>query len=169
MTHGFYDATVPVYRRGLNGLLTLLARANESSGPDANPLDYLGSTAAEPLRPISGQIVISCHKAGNDMRRVLGRPVLNWPSVELTFAGVNQRIHETCDFLAGLGVDEVVQAQQATVTLGSAAKGNLRTMPATDFILARSLPQFFFHLTAVYVTLRQAGVKIGKPDFLGHL
>ena len=35
------------------------------------------------------------------------------------------------------------------------------------FIQRWTLPNFFFHLTTVYALLRNAGVELGKQDFLG--
>ena len=35
------------------------------------------------------------------------------------------------------------------------------------YIQRWTLPNFFFHLTTVYALLRQAGVELGKQDFLG--
>jgi hypothetical protein len=32
-----------------------------------------------------------------------------------------------------------------------------------------ALPNFFFHVTTAYAILRNAGVSLGKPDFLQHL
>ena len=36
-----------------------------------------------------------------------------------------------------------------------------------DYLLHFVLPNFYFHVTTAYGILRQAGVKIGKLDFLG--
>jgi hypothetical protein len=32
-----------------------------------------------------------------------------------------------------------------------------------------SLPNFFFHVTTAYALLRQAGVELGKADYLGPM
>ena len=36
-----------------------------------------------------------------------------------------------------------------------------------DYLLTFALPNFYFHVTTTYAILRNAGVKIGKLDFLG--
>ncbi|WP_332749146.1 DUF1993 family protein [Sphingomonas sp. RB1R13] len=38
-----------------------------------------------------------------------------------------------------------------------------------EFLTGFALPNFFFHATTAYAILRQAGVSLGKPDFLQHL
>jgi hypothetical protein len=40
---------------------------------------------------------------------------------------------------------------------------------ARDFIQSFSPPNFYFHATTTYVTLRQFGAPLGKMDFLGQL
>jgi hypothetical protein len=37
------------------------------------------------------------------------------------------------------------------------------------YLTGFALPNFFFHATTAYAILRNAGVSLGKPDFLQHL
>ena len=37
------------------------------------------------------------------------------------------------------------------------------------FLQQWSLPNFFFHVTTAYALLRQAGVNLGKADYLGAM
>jgi uncharacterized protein len=36
-----------------------------------------------------------------------------------------------------------------------------------QYLMGVALPNFYFHCTTTYAILRQAGVEIGKRDFLG--
>lgn len=162
----FHEATVPVFQRGLNGLRTILAKASNHTGGDEAP-PILTKEIAERLRPLAGQVVSACNRAGTDTRRVLGRELLKLPKPDATYTALNARIAETMEYLATIDPAEMNAAASGTVTLGSAEKGNLRTMPSVDFILMSSIPQFFFHLTTIYVILRHNGVALRKPDFLG--
>ena len=38
-----------------------------------------------------------------------------------------------------------------------------------EYLTGFALPNFFFHVTTAYGILRNAGVSLGKPDFLQHL
>ena len=40
---------------------------------------------------------------------------------------------------------------------------------AAGFLTSFSLPNFYFHLTTAYNLLRQAGVKIGKLDYVKEI
>lgn len=161
-----YDASVPLYLRGLNGLLTILDKAAaHSAGGDPSAL--LGMPIAVKLNPMAGQVVSACNRAGRDPRMVLGQEVVKREKPEPTFSALKGRVAETMEFLRGIDVGEMNRAGDGSVTLGSKERGNLRSMNAVDFILMSSIPQFFFHLTTTYVILRHNGVALRKPDFLG--
>ena len=40
-------------------------------------------------------------------------------------------------------------------------------MDGADYLYHFALPNFYFHLTAVYAILRANGVALGKGDFIG--
>ena len=40
---------------------------------------------------------------------------------------------------------------------------------AQEYLLARQIPNFYFHVTTAYALLRHGGVEVGKSDFLGPL
>jgi uncharacterized protein len=42
-------------------------------------------------------------------------------------------------------------------------------MTGEAFLLAFSIPNFFFHVSMVYALLRHGGVDVGKGDYLGAL
>ena len=63
---------------------------------------------------------------------------------------------------ANIAVDA---ATGRTITLKSG--GRELSFGAVDYVNRYVFPNFYFHLTMVYALLRQAGVPIGKGDFLG--
>ena len=48
-------------------------------------------------------------------------------------------------------------------------KDSTRIFTAADFVLTFSVPNLHFHAATAYDILRQAGVPVGKRDFLGQL
>ncbi len=44
-----------------------------------------------------------------------------------------------------------------------------KTHRAEEYLVARQIPNFYFHVTTAYNLLRQGGVEIGKSDYLGTL
>jgi hypothetical protein len=45
--------------------------------------------------------------------------------------------------------------------------GQETSMSGLEYARSFALPNFFFHCTTTYSLLRQAGVALGKRDFLG--
>lgn len=88
---------------------------------------------------------------------------------------------ETAETLSGmLGIVERASADLAKVTEDELEAAASRTVTvklpgtdipfaAADFLLSFSQPNFFFHLTTAYDILREAGVELGKRDFLGQM
>jgi len=37
-----------------------------------------------------------------------------------------------------------------------------------QFLLARAIPNFYFHVTTAYDILRHGGLEVGKRDYLGN-
>ncbi|MBP0651971.1 DUF1993 family protein, partial [Mycobacterium tuberculosis] len=48
-----------------------------------------------------------------------------------------------------------------------AGAGKRAELVGADYLLHYSLPNFYFHLSMAYALLRQAGVDIGKRDYVG--
>ena len=44
-----------------------------------------------------------------------------------------------------------------------------KVMSGADYFVEHAVPNFFFHLTHAYAILREAGVSVGKRDYLGTL
>ena len=42
-------------------------------------------------------------------------------------------------------------------------------MYGADYLREMALPNFYFHATTAYAILRQAGVELGKRDFITYL
>ena len=56
--------------------------------------------------------------------------------------------------------------REITFPLGPTNKGQMK---GGDYLNHFVLPNVYFHCTAAYAILRQCGVEIGKPDFLGPI
>ena len=55
------------------------------------------------------------------------------------------------------------EGREVVLTIG----GNPLKLTGEQHLLHFALPNFYFHCTTTYAILRQAGVEIGKRDFLG--
>jgi uncharacterized protein len=76
------------------------------------------------------------------------------------------QIDETLAYLRGVTPDQVdaLIGQDMAFVAGP----NRIEFTAENFLLTFSMPNFFFHATTTYALLRQAGLPIGKLDFIGQ-
>lgn len=161
-----YEASIPLYNRGLNGLRLILGRARVHAGGDSES-SLLTSGVDDRLNTLAGQVVLACHRAATDIRRVLGFEVGKRPKPPASFDDMDRLIGQTTALLDSVDADALNGVQGSKIAVGSAQKGTRRMIGATEFILLHSIPQFYFHLTTAYVILRYNGVPLRKPDFLG--
>lgn len=166
MSSSLYEASIPLYQRGLSGLRVILARARTHSG-DGSPDELLNSGIADRLNTLAGQVASACNRASADVRRVLGVATVRPKKSPRTFAELDTLIAQTVAFLDSVDAEILDAAASNQITIGSAEKGNARTIGSTEYVLLNSIPQFYFHLTTVYVILRYNGIPLRKPDFLG--
>lgn len=161
-----FDASIPLYQRGLNGLRIILEKGVEHQARTGASGAFVADGDGR-LTPLAGHVVAACARPSIDLRRVLGREIVQRPPPEANVEALSARIAETGTFLETIAPETLNAAGERSLTLGSAEERTLRTVRSTDFILTQSIPQFFYHLTAVYVILRYNGVSLRKPDFLG--
>ncbi|MNV98628.1 hypothetical protein D3C71_1939070 [compost metagenome] len=84
---------------------------------------------------------------------------------ETTLAQLQQRIADTIAYLQSVTPEQVDGSQDRRITLSF---GEFKQeFQGGDYLLTFALPNFYFHVTTAYGILRQAGVPIGKLDFLG--
>ena len=89
--------------------------------------------------------------------------VVSFDSEVCTVEALQQQIEQTVAYLNGL---PKAQCEASTV-LSEKAGFNEVALPADDFIMLYIVPNFFFHLNAVYAIARHEGVPLSKQDYDG--
>ncbi len=162
-----YSASVPVFERMLGSMLAWLDKAEaHAKARNFDPDNYLSLRLAPDMLPLAKQIQIASDAAKGCISRLSGAEVPKWDDNEKTLADLRQRIQRT--------IDLVRQTQAATID-GTDAREivvplrNREPMrfSGEDYLRQWALPNFYFHVTMTYALLRQAGVELGKADFLG--
>ena len=160
-----HSATVPVFVRNLQNLLTWLDKAQahaDARGFDA--VNYLQLRLAPDMLPFIKQIQIASDTAKGCVARLAGVDIPKWDDNESTLEELRSRIRRTIDFVQGF--DEVRLAggdtREVLLTLRS---GEVR-FAGQRFLEHWALPNFYFHVTTAYALLRHAGVELGKADYL---
>ena len=111
------------------------------------------------------QVQLTSDFAKNSIARLAGIEPPKMPDEEKTLAELQARVRATVTWLQSITPTQLEGAETRHIVVP------LRTrtleMDGLPFIQRWVLPNFYFHMTTTYALLRQAGVSLGKQDFLG--
>ena len=168
MTISMHSASAPVFVKMLSSLLKWLDKAEAHAQArkfDAN--NFLTLRLAPDMLPLARQIQIASDAAKGCMARLAGVEIPKWPDDEATLDDLRARVKKTIDYVQGVGAAQVdgSEGREVTIPLRS---GDALKFDGETFLRHFALPNFYFHVTTVYALLRQAGVELGKADYLGR-
>jgi uncharacterized protein len=166
MTISMYTASVPVFVRALRNLRAVLQKgeahaAEKNFAPDV----LLQTRLIADMLPLVRQVQIATDMAKNGACRLAGMEPPKFEDDESTFAQLYTRIDRAIEVLDGLGAAEIDGSEARAITL-QMRTGEMK-FEGQAYLLDFVLPNLFFHCTTSYVILREAGVQIGKMDFIG--
>ena len=167
MSITMYTATVPTCVRALNSLASILEKAAAHAPVrKIDPATLLGSRLFPDMFPLATQIHIANDIAQGGAARLAGAPV---PAFEAKERNIGEWIAATQGTIAYLESLKPVQfdgSEDRTVTWQT--RTSTKNMQGTPYLFHHVLPNVFFHVTTAYDILRQAGLEIGKLDYLGR-
>jgi uncharacterized protein len=167
MTISMYQASVPVFVRGLTNLKGILGKAVAHAQSRKIQESVLFNARLYPdMFPLSRQVQIASDHA-KGVARLAGLEPPPYEDNEQMFADLNARIDRTIAFLNTLTPAQIDGSEEREVSrkLG----GKLMTFKGQVFLLQVAVPNFYFHATTAYAILRHNGVELGKSDFIGVL
>jgi hypothetical protein len=164
MATELYDLTVPVFTRSLKALSGLLDKAVAHAG-EAGAEALLANRLIDDMHPLAKQVQIACDSAKLCVARLSGAEAPVNEDVETTIAELKARIASTLDFLASVPRTAIDGQEDREVVLKF--PGGEWPFKGQAYVTGFALPNFFFHVTTAYGLLRQAGVPLGKRDFMG--
>jgi hypothetical protein len=106
--------------------------------------------------------------AKNALARLTGTEAPSMPDTEQNFAELRDRCNRTIAYLNGFDASSLADSAGREVVL-KFPNGSGYSFAGAAYLTGFALPNFFFHVTTAYAILRNAGVSLGKPDFLQHL
>ena len=76
------------------------------------------------------------------------------------------RVEKTIAFLRTIKPAQIdgTEGKEIVVKVG----GQDTPFKGMQFLLARAIPNFYFHVTTAYAILRHSGLEVGKRDYLGN-
>ncbi len=165
MAMGLYNAFVPPCTKGLAALGKIMEKAAAYCETKKIPEGVLLNTRLTPdMFSLAQQIGVATQQVhwGCALLAGLERPTL--PAVEPTFADVKKRIDDAIAYAKTFKPEQIDGQEERDVKL--VFPGRTLEFKGEGFLLNFTLPNFYFHYTTAYAILRQAGVPVGKMDFL---
>ena len=150
-----------VAERGENADRLLTLRLAPDMLPLTTQLRFLAFQAQEPVyrlrREAVPEAVLQVRQEGRDGGESPG-----------TWAEARARVADAAVFLAGVGTDELDHAAEDLI-VHELPMGMIFDMTGEQYVRDWALPQVVFHHMIAYALLRQAGVPLGKVDYVPHM
>jgi hypothetical protein len=164
MSFGIYDASVPVFVNALTNMRGWLDKAAQEKDEAA----LMEARLAPDMKPFPAQYQMAADSAKNAIARLTGTDAPSMADTEKSFAELKERCDRTIDYLKGADPESLAGSEDREVVI-TFPNGMGYRFPGGRYLTGFALPNFFFHVTTAYAILRNAGVGLGKPDFLQHL
>ena len=166
MSVSMYQATIPVFVRGLRVAASLLQKAQahvEEGG--IVPEILLGAQLAPDMLDLKSQVQRLSDTSKLSVARLSDLPAPRFEDNETSFEQLQQRLADTIAWIDGVNAGQMAGSAQRQIVLNWTDEG--KTFNGDDYLLTFALPNFYFHLSMIHAILRNNGVVVGKMDFLG--
>ena len=166
MSVSMYQATIPVFARGLRVVSSLLEKAQAHVEQDGIVPDILLSAQLAPdMLNLTAQVQRVSDTAKLSVQRLSTIAAPKFEDNETSFEQLQRRIADTLAYVEGVSAGQMAGSAQREVVLNWIDGG--KTFAGDDYLLGFALPNFYFHVSMVHAILRNNGVTIGKLDYLG--
>lgn len=168
MATELYELTVPMFVRGLRNLSGLLEKgAAFAADQSIDPATLTQATFAPDMKPLTAQVQFACDTAKGTVTRIGELEPVAMADTEQSFGELQDRIARTIALLEAVPRDKIDGREDAHIVLK--IPGGEIPFTGLSHVLTFALPNLYFHITAAYALLRQAGVPLGKLDYLGDV
>ena len=169
MTLSMYQASTPVFIRGLKNLAEILRKAEADA--DARKIShdvFIQARLAPDMFPLVRQVQIATDGVKGCAARLAGIEIPVFEDTETTFAQLQERIAKTIAFLESVPASQIDGTEEKSISFKTHRQGSERHFLGLPYLTSYVLPNFYFHSVAAYLILRHNGVQVGKMDFLGN-
>ena len=166
MSVSMYQASVPVFIRGLRVVSALLEKAQAHVEQDGIvPEIVLGAQLAPDMLDLTAQVQRASDTSKMSIERLSGVTEPKFEDNEATFEQLQERNANTIAYIAGVSAGQMAGSAQKEVVLNWTDEG--KKFSGDNYLLGFALPNFYFHVAMVHAILRNNGVAVGKLDYLG--
>lgn len=164
MSFGMFEASVPIFVKSLADMRAWLDKA-AAERPES---ELIEARLYPDMRPLPAQYQMASDSAKNALARLTGTEAPSMPDTEQSFAELKERCDKTIAYLEGFDASALEGSADREVVLKFPGGTGYR-FGGAEYLAEFALPNFFFHVTTAYAIMRNAGVSLGKPDYLQHL
>lgn len=169
MSISMYAASADVYVRMLGNLLAWLDKAEGHANARGFDSGVFLSTKLSPdMLSFGKQVAIASEVARLAVARLGGLELPAAQGSDESFEGLRLRVRDAIHFVESVSPEQLAGSAGRAVVLPQ-RQGDPLHFTGQTFLQQWSLPNFFFHVTTAYALLRQAGVPLGKADYLGPM
>jgi hypothetical protein len=162
-----HQATVSTCSRALNNLAAILEKAAAyAETRKIDPAVLLNTRLVPDMLPLSSQIFIANDIAGGGAARLAGVEVPTFDGKDKTLPELIANTRRTVAYLGSLKPQQFDGAERRTISWQT--RSSSKSMQGMPYLLNHVLPNVYFHVTTAYDILRQAGLQVGKQDYLGN-
>lgn len=149
-------------------MLTTIKALLDKAAAQGDEAALLEARLAPDMYPLPKQVQLVSDSAKGCGARLTGVESPSMPDTEASFAELKERCDKTIAFLESLDPAAIEAGCSREIEIKFPSGGGMRFDGAT-YLSGFVLPNVYFHTTMVYAILRNAGINVGKMDFLGHL
>lgn len=169
MPISMHSASVPLFVRTLSSMLDWLDKAEANAKARGfDPEILLSHRLAPDMFPFVRQVQVATDSAKNCVARLAGVEPPTWADDEDSFDALRARIQKAIDYVQSIPAGELDGSETREIVMPAGPDHTIK-FAGQAFLTGFSIPNFFFHASMAYALLREAGVELGKMDFLGAL
>ena len=166
MSLTMYAVAIPMLTQVLRNLRGVLAKGGDAlTARNVADDTILGSRLILDMLPLSKQVQIACDMACRGAARLAGETPRSFEDSEKSVPELLARIDAALAYIQTFKPEQFAGAETREITIK--AGGQDRSFDGLSYLQNFVLPNLLFHATMSYALLRQAGVPLGKQDFLG--
>jgi hypothetical protein len=163
-----YTLVIRQFMRSLKNLDAVLEKATKHAEARKFDVNNFCSARLFPdMLPFLAQVRIACDTAKATAANISGKEAPKHEDNETTVADLRARIAKCLAVLETYTDEDFARVTPETLVRLPNRPG--KAIPADEYLFARQIPNFYFHVTTAYDLLRHGGVEVGKSDFLGPL
>jgi len=163
-----YYLAIRQFARSLKNLDVVIEKAQAyAKGRNFDVNNYCQTRMFPDMLPFLAQVRIACDVAKFTAAGLAGKEAPRHEDTETTIEELRGRIAKCLAYLDTLKEQDFANTKADTKCKIAYPPG--KALAADEFLFARQLPNFYFHVVTAYDLLRAGGVEVGKGDYLGAL